>query len=248
MISKNYPVAITFDVDWAPDFAIIECADICKKFSVPATFFVTHPSEVIKELQGERLFEFGIHPNFLKETTHGNNEVEVIKHCLDIVPDACLMRTHGLYSYSNLYRDILENFPQIKIDFSIFLPGNNYCKPFKFYNTKGNNSYIIRVPYQWEDDVYFLESPQKNILVEEASYQVFNFHPIHVCLNSCDSVKYTSMKKNIKSNRLCGISELLDMGAYINNDIGTKTWLLSIMSAVNRNRFIFASDIPDKFL
>jgi hypothetical protein len=46
--------AITFDIDWAPDFMIAECMDICARAGVPASFYATHPSPLLAEIEQDR--------------------------------------------------------------------------------------------------------------------------------------------------------------------------------------------------
>ena len=55
---------LTFDIDWAPDFAVEHCVDICKDNNTSAIFFATHESKIIESLKNDNLFEIGIHPNF----------------------------------------------------------------------------------------------------------------------------------------------------------------------------------------
>ena len=45
---------------------------------------------------------------------------KVIEYCLKLVPDATLMRTHGLIQSTNLLTKIFKEFPQLKIDISTF--------------------------------------------------------------------------------------------------------------------------------
>ena len=58
--------ALTFDIDWAPDWMIEEVASILIEHNVKTTWFVTHASPAIDKLrQMPELFELGIHPNRL---------------------------------------------------------------------------------------------------------------------------------------------------------------------------------------
>ena len=41
---------ITFDVEWSPDWSIIECADLLEKYNVKGTFFMTHKTKIIDYL------------------------------------------------------------------------------------------------------------------------------------------------------------------------------------------------------
>ena len=63
-------IALTFDIDWAPDWAIDLTAGILREREVRATWFVTHESPAVDRLREDsELFELGIHPNFLPGST-----------------------------------------------------------------------------------------------------------------------------------------------------------------------------------
>ena len=76
---------ITFDINWAPDFVIEMCANICQDNSVGATFFATH----------------------------GRLPTDVMAFCMDIVPDAKCMRTHSLVQSWPILGMIADEYPQI---------------------------------------------------------------------------------------------------------------------------------------
>ena len=76
---NNY--ALTFDVDWAPDFVIETVSDILISRSVKCTWFVTNHSPAVEKLFFQKdLFELGLHPNFLPGSTHGATEKDVMQH------------------------------------------------------------------------------------------------------------------------------------------------------------------------
>ena len=57
---------LTFDIDWAPDFAILYCLELLDDAKCKATFFATHSTSLNQEIVN-RGHDLGIHPNFLKE-------------------------------------------------------------------------------------------------------------------------------------------------------------------------------------
>ena len=82
-------IAITLDVDWAPDHAIDAVAGHLIERDVRATWFVTHASPAIDRLRDRPdLFELGIHPNFAPGSTQGETPDAVLDHCMAIVPEA----------------------------------------------------------------------------------------------------------------------------------------------------------------
>ncbi len=193
-------IAITLDVDWAPDFVINFAADLLIANRVRATWFITHKSPALDRLKAyPDLFELGIHPNFLAGSSHGSTVEEVLDYCAALIPDARCIRTHALVQSTPL----LKQFSQrgIHADVSLFLPHTPGLRPIEmwFSHTK-----LLRVPYFWEDDseMYTPNSawhirPLLNNAPLNGSHwdlRIFNFHPIHVYLNSADMRPYEALK------------------------------------------------------
>ena len=63
-MNKSY--ALTFDIDWAPDFAILHCLELLENAGCKATFFATHNTTLNHEII-DRGHNLGIHPNFLQK-------------------------------------------------------------------------------------------------------------------------------------------------------------------------------------
>ena len=181
---------LTFDIDWAPDYIINDISDRLKKLKIKSTWFVTHDSPAIQKLKKNSLIELGIHPNFFSNSTQGKNIDEILRNLKKIVPNAKSIRTHGLLQSS----EILLKFQKygIKNDVSILLEnqpflGIHYSKYLK----------IKRFPYYWEDDVEIknkidFNDSEKHMYIQ--GLKIFNFHPIHIFLNSASMTNYNKMK------------------------------------------------------
>jgi hypothetical protein len=187
--------AVTIDVDWAPDVVIDHTARLLLEREVRATWFVTHASPAIDRLrQRPDLFELGIHPNFRAGSTHGADEAGVLEHCLSLVPDAITMRSHSLLCSTPLLALVLETTP-IRVDSSLLLMHATGLSPFTF---TWNRQTLVRVPLVWEDDLVMEEEPSSWSLdtawLDEPGLKVFDFHPIHVYLNSSEMGPYRSLR------------------------------------------------------
>jgi hypothetical protein len=189
---------LTFDIDWAPDFMIRKVVDKLIEKKIKATWFVTHKSLYIESLYDQTdLFEFGIHPNFLNNSSHGSTEEEVLKHICNIVPFAKSARSHTLFQSSRLLSRMVEDF-NIEVDCNILLYKNANIEPHKLSFNHGTKE-LIRVPFFWEDDACMYDKEKswdiKSPVLHSDGLKVFNFHPTFIYLN-CDTIdKYDEMKK-----------------------------------------------------
>jgi hypothetical protein len=186
-------LAITLDVDWAPDHVIDAVAARLIDARVRATWFVTHASSAVNRLRRhDDLFELGIHPNFMPGSSHGSTVAEVVSHCMQVVPEARVMRTHGLVQSSRLFSEIMS-LTTIRIDSSLMLrmhPGLQVVRqPFA-------GGVLTRLPVWWEDDIEQVAPDPRWSVTEQASpgLRILNFHPVHVMLNGSTPAPYTALK------------------------------------------------------
>ena len=220
---------LTLDVDWAPDSVIDEVAEMLIQNEVKATWFITHESDAVQRLkEHSELFELGIHPNMLKGSTHGETEDEVLKHIKEIVPDAVSMRTHGLYQTSNFLAKAAREYG-VLYDVSLFLPKAPYLQP---HLIKFDRSTLCRIPYFWEDDIEMFESsPNWQILnyFQFPGLKVFDFHPIHVALNTEKFDRYDALKKK-KSIRDWDTDFIEE---HANKGIGTRNIFFELLNELS---------------
>ncbi len=187
-------LVITFDIDWAPDFAIDACAAQLRSAGVRATWFVTHASPAVDRLrESPDLFELGIHPNFFEQSSHGDSIDEVLDHVKGLVPEARSVRSHGLYHSSRVNAAIARD-EQLEVDSSVFLPGHLHLRPVPHQLAAGT---ITRIPYFWSEEYDFeLDDPAWSLdpILPGEGLKVLDFHPIHVFLNSADTGPYRAVK------------------------------------------------------
>lgn len=189
-------VAITIDIDWVPDFIIDDVASRLVAAGVRATWFVTHASPAVDRLRDHpALFELGIHPNFLPNSSHGATPSSVLAHCMGLVPDARSMRTHSLVQSTPLLIDVVALTP-VRIDASLYVPGQDDLRPAPLEIPGGT---LMRLPFCWEDDLeMYQREPQWDVASRIASrrgLRIVNFHPVHIALNSATLVPYVELKR-----------------------------------------------------
>lgn len=217
-------VAITLDVDWAPDFMIDAAAEALLAREVRATWFVTHASPALERLR-ERpdLFELGIHPNFLPGSSHGATAAEVVAHCAALVPEARAVRTHCLLQSTPLHDELLRG-SAIEVDLSLFLPHARHVAPVVQWSPGGR---LLRVPYVWQDNMeMYAPQPRWDVgaVLDAPGLRVFDFHPAHVWLNSADFEPY----ERLKAMGPLGERSETDAARFRNSGTGAMTAFLDL--------------------
>lgn len=220
-------LVLTLDVDWAPDHVVDYVAGELLSRRISATWFVTHMSPAIERLQrSPELFELGIHPNFLPGSTHGSTPAEVLRHCMALVPQAVSMRSHSTVQSTPLLETVLARTP-IETDVSLFLPHTPSLRPVE-YRWKGSN--LLRIPYYWEDDFEMERATPcwrlKPLLDAGDGLRVFDFHPIHVYLNSADATPYQTLK--FRAPRLVEATPM-QVARVVQAGEGTRTLFLEVV-------------------
>ena len=180
----NEKTLITFDIDWAHDFIIGEMVDFLELNEIKSTLFITHKSPILERLKSSSILELGIHPNFNKllngNYENGKSVHEVIDNLLKIVPDAKSIRCHSLFESERLL-DIFSEFG-LKYVCNKFNPvGKNYTnKPYYLWDD------LVIIPHHWQDNV----SMRIDIDLHCKGLQVYDFHPIHIFLNTDQMDRY----------------------------------------------------------
>ena len=219
--SWNEVAFLTFDIDWASDEVLNYTIDILEKNDVAATFFVTHDTLVLQRIRENPKFELGIHPNFNfllnGSFEKGRNIHEVLKEILDIVPEAKSVRSHSMTQNSH----ILEAFKL----FGLTHDANHFIsaiaeidlKPWLLWNG------LVRCPYFWEDDVHYTEKDDYSVdqLLSRNGLKIFDFHPIHVFLNTEEAQRYEKSRAYHRN--------FAELNQYRFNGYGTENILLEII-------------------
>ena len=240
----NAQAVITLDIDWAPDYAIDFAASLLIEAQVRATWFVTHDSPAVRRLRHHsNLFELGIHPNFLPGTTHGKTDSEILSHCMELVPQARVVRTHGLVQTSNLLEKIIDETP-VRLDVSLFLPHAAALEPVMYYWE--NQKRLVRLPYMWEDDFEMVRPDgiwDLGSLIERGTgLMIMDFHPIHVFLNSVTPSTYRSVRA---LGNLADLSEE-DVRGYIAQGRGAGYAFRSAIERMQRDDTVFLQSFSER--
>ena len=225
---------LTSDVDFVSD-DILEFAyrSINK---LPLTIFLTGKSDYLKTMaKSNKRWELEVHPNFCNGSTHGKAFCEVVRTIEKFSGEKIGYRCHRYYS-SN---DVDEYFSSIGYKYS-----SNICtdlvemQPFK----KRNGT--IEIPIFFEDGGYLkyhgvpLIDNFINNLNNKNGVYVFNFHPIHLALNSSDFDFVYSFKNSMDSKKYNNmkIEEVLQ---YRNTGYGMADFFNELIKYAKENNIEF---------
>jgi hypothetical protein len=217
-------LAFTCDIDWAPEEVIEDTFNLFELFSINCTVFSTHLSDVISK-SNRNLFEIAVHPNFndlLNGKTNKSFE-DILDEILDIHPGAKGIRTHTLMQSITMLQKFADK--GLIYESNNFMPYHTGIKPFKLWNG------LVRIPYNWEDDVhwaYGYSFDEHRININTEGLAVFDFHPIHVFINTENKYRYSEAKKHYKDpKKLLGLR---------NNEVpGTRDLLIQLLKHCTQN-------------
>ena len=214
-------IYLTLDIDWVHDDILNETIDLIEEYEVKVTWFITHQTSVIERLSANPLFELGIHPNFNflldGDDRNGKNSREVVERILEIVPQAKSVRSHALTQNSGLM-NLFSEFG-LTHESNHFIPhqARMEFRPWKLWNG------LCKVPIFWEDDLELMYGLNNNItsLINLKGLKVFNFHPIHIFLNSENIERYERAKSYNQKP--------IELGKLKNIDFGIRNCLLKLL-------------------
>lgn len=186
---------LTFDIDWAPDWMVADAADLLVRAGVPATWFVTHLAPVLSDLRSEPLFEVGVHPNFLPGSSHGTTPQQVMECLLEIAPGARSVRSHSLFQSERHSQMLAEQFG-MRTDCSQLLPDMPNVAPHRL-RFSANGPWLTRVPHTFQDNMFMFTGRRWSAddpFFHTPGLKVFDFHPVHLALNSAGFDSYERLK------------------------------------------------------
>ncbi|MBI88588.1 MAG: hypothetical protein CMG60_00760 [Candidatus Marinimicrobia bacterium] len=193
--SYNDSIFLSFDFDWCHDLVLQDSIELVNKYNVEATWFVTHNTRLLSNLLKNEKFELGIHPNFNKLLQNSNNQEKNIKDVFDkflnLVPDSKVLRSHSLVQSSHILQEAVNrNFTH---DCNDIIPHWNKITLKPWIHPSG----LYKCPHFWEDDVNYVSNDKTSItyLMQKKGLKIFDFHPIHIYLNTNDLDLYEQTRR-----------------------------------------------------
>lgn len=191
---------LSFDLDWAIDEILDDTLALIQKAEVKATMFVTHQTPVIDKMRESPLISMGLHPNFnplLRGQPSSSSPASIMSDLKEIVPEAKVLRSHSM-SHSGIWLNAYKELGITHLS-QYYMGGVKSVEPFRHVNG------LVEVPVYFADDGYLFVKDHKEwsnpsveeiTSISEKSVKVFNFHPIHIAINSSSFDAYESTKSS----------------------------------------------------
>ena len=191
---KEPVFCFTSDIDWASESIIEYSHNVLSGNDLKLTYFVTHSSPFLNDLNEQNKVRLLIHPNFLPDSSHGNSFTEVIDYCLNLVPNADGFRSHRYFEVN----DIMDDLEKRGFRFV-----SNHCTRCETHiKPLIHRSGLLSIPIFLEDGGYLLMDPDLNFnnlipKLRSPGLKVINFHPAHIAFNTPDFDYTRSIKDSM---------------------------------------------------
>ncbi|MCC8952087.1 methyltransferase domain-containing protein [Bradyrhizobium sp. Pear77] len=217
-ISAKPIFCFTSDIDWADEEAIAACFSLFDEFEIPLTPFITHKSPYVEKRFSGWMQRVGVHPNFLEGSTHGSDVSEVCRHMQSLNPAAKFYRSHHFYGTSS----VADQFRTLGYEFD----SNLSLFPQSDIRPLLHSSGLMRYPVFFGDGMWFNQFPDRAVselipLLATPGLKIFNFHPIHVALNTPNAAHYKAYRESGKPWQ-----------DQVASENGTRTNLIQLLRAV----------------
>ena len=193
-IMKNH-IVITFDTEWAPDEILLDLFNLLSRYSISVTLFATHRTAVLDEIQ--KVYEVGLHPNF-NPLFYKNGRLtsyEILEEIKTWYPDAVGVRSHSRTVSAPLVDQFISM--GLRYDANQICPYQECLMPYAYRG-------FCRFTDFWQDDVHAIYRRPfvlSNILIDSEGMKIFNFHPVHIYLNTESLERYQVARVHYQNPR-----------------------------------------------
>ena len=185
---------LSFDQDWAPEWATRDLTDALSAAGLAGTLFVTHDCPSLSALRASGHIELGWHPNFLPGSSHGDTVDEVLETMARWVPEAVGARAHTLMRGTPLLTAYRSR--GLRYDAADIFDGRAGLEAFESWTG------MLRLPIWFEDDVHLergLPCELSGLDLQSPGLQICTFHPVLVALNASNLSTYRALKSDLAS-------------------------------------------------
>ena len=171
------------DIDWASEAVIRFSHAAVGGDELRLTYFNTHESPALREIEARGAARLLIHPNFLPGSSHGEGFEAVMEFCRALQPDADGFRSHRYFEVN----DILDSYAARGFRFV-----SNHCTRCELgLRPLLHRSGMYSLPIFLEDGGYLLMDPDLDFdslrpRLLAPGLKLINFHPAHMAFNTPD--------------------------------------------------------------
>ena len=190
-MNRDKKICITIDQDWCHDQLLNYGLELFSRFQIPVTVFVTDFS---KKWYQSDFIEIGAHVNFEKNSTQGNSIDEIILNANESIENCRSFRSHSLLTSTRIL-DKVSELTNWDIESNVYLRDFVESKITQFPGKRSINRMIIN----FEDDIDMRIDRWPHKILDECQdldrfLLTFDFHPIHIFLNSQNMKMYEFVK------------------------------------------------------
>ncbi|HEY5406909.1 MAG TPA: hypothetical protein VIJ92_07475 [Ginsengibacter sp.] len=236
-ISKEKPwhtkpvFCFTTDIDWASETTLKLFFDEIFTYQIVPTVFVTHASRIIDELFADKKIERGIHPNFLKGSSHGGSFEDVINTCLKFAPETKLYRSHRGYNSTDT-NHLLRNKYHFKVSSNTVTVMQQHLQPVL------HESGLLEFPVFFEDGTHLYNKLELDIDTYLKNFtspgiKIISFHPMNFVVNP-PTLSYMRNIKDTLSREEYNNLSLKKIEQYKNQLKGIKDICIEILKLSGR--------------
>ena len=229
----------TADMDWASEAVL----DIFFKKIIPLnikpTIFVTNASKVIDKYFKIGNIDRGIHPNFLNNSSHGDNFIDVIDTCISFAPESICFRSHRLFDVTDITHLLKEKFG------------------FKYVSNLGTimqtkitpilcESGLLHYPIFFEDGTHLYNQLNLDMFkymqyFTSPGIKIINFHPMNFVFNSPNMRFMRSIKDSISRKAYNNIDKLTIERLRNTNEVGIGNTIMDIIDFAKSENYSIMS-------
>lgn len=207
---------ISIDTDWVSDTILEDTLQLLDDYQVEATLFMTNKTNV--DIKGH---EIALHPNY--------TSVDFEKHfCerLNEFPEAKGVRSHSLF-FTERLRAIYHKY-NIEYQSNQMMYREPGIKPFMISPT------VVEIPIFFMDTFNYIMNGKANAfedadILNSSGLKVFDFHPIHLYLNTSSLEHYDEYKQYYHDDK-----RLLDFKN--STKPGIRDWFTSLLQFIKNEK------------
>lgn len=224
----------TSDIDWASEDVLVDFFNVINQYEIKPTMFVTHESEILEQQFQAGNIDRGIHPNFLRGSSHGDSYLEVVKTCLGFAPEAYGFRSHRAYDVTDITHLLKNdyNYKYVSHQITILQP---YIRHIL------HESGLINFPVFFEDGTHLyneldLDFKSYEHLFLTPGIKIISFHPMNFVFNSPTIKFMRSIKDSLSREEYNNITKEI-INEKRNSEMGIGNTVVDIIEYVTKNNF-----------